>query len=1213
MFRAHFMKPVKQGLTLIGLCLLGISSFATGKPMNVLFIAVDDLRPDLGCYGEANILSPNIDGLAASGLTFNSAYCQYATCQPSRQSLLTGLRPDSFDATPGITALPQLFKDNGYTTISLGKVYGQTAGDHLSEWDTRWKPSESSEGWITAEAAATREPVDGRYTDIPDDQVRDGKIAARAVQELKLHQDDSEPFFLAVGFRKPHLPFSAPKKYWDLYDHDAINLAANPLRPAGSSDHAYSWSELSNYNVPTDGVLPDLTDEEARTLIHGYYACVSFSDAQVGRVLDELQALGLADNTIVILWGDHGWHLGDQGVWGKHTTYERATHAPLILHVPGQTTAGRTSDALVEFVDIYPTLAELCGLSLPGHLEGSSFASLVERPDHEWKTGAFSQHTHWKGTLSDVPGYTVRTAQYRYTEWGPTNSPAAQELYDYTLIKEEVTNAVGDPAYASVLAEMMNILHAGWQAAVPNPDPVFSTNFILRVNARVGDHYGGTLAGTASDANYTDVLTYSNLTSSTWLNLETNGTLSGVPSASDVGINSWSVQVSDGNGGTDTATLQIEVEDTASHANLIPAIRDPYPTNTYTTADTAFAALQHDLVNVAFVGDSITFHWLDRGTAEWEKVFSSPGSLLYAADRGISGDRTENVLYRILSAAEGGKGDFDHPDFAPKVIALMIGVNNTFGTGGTNQEIADGIHEVITKLLIKEPQAHILLQSILPAGLDTPTKNIDQIQPVNAIISQFPFEPAFTGRVTYYDLYSHFVTDGDSTLQDTQYFRDNLHPNASGYTRWREKIVPVLLRMLAGSDDPVFPEKSIMGARAVAEVAYSGTLAGSAAGGFGELSYSKVSGPAWLNVETNGVLSGTPTGVDPGLNAFRVQATDENGASGTALLLILVEHTASSVLAAWETGNPGFPTVSEVSTDGALSIAGITISTGVEEGSTDGTYGTQDGASSNAVDGCFEAYSPTKDSSEIYQFTFSITNTGLSELELKTIHFDAFRTWGKAPKNWSLDYINGDLDETNGTNLGSGEFIQHSNNDPSALGGDYEDIDVDLAASLKSDLSLAAGENAVFELTLSVQTGTTKTYIDNLAVFGVRTSTFVDNDGDGMDDQWELDFFGSVTNDGTGDADMDGLDDLSEYLAGTDPTDPESVLRMDWFSPSTNNANEMVIQWRSVPGKSYRILCTDALGGTWTTYQSGIQATSDTAVAAVPTDASCSFFQVGVE
>lgn len=425
--RRDFLKAVGAGAT--SLAILGhprLSQLAMaeeGDKMNVLFIAVDDLRTELGCYGQTHMITPNIDALAANGMVFNRAYCQYATCTPSRQSLLTGLRPDSFSLTASTPAMPQHFKNNGYTTISLGKVYGQTADEHLSEWDTRWAPSSSWEGYITPEAEALHAAVDGENADVPDDQVRDGEIAVRAIQEMQSHQ--SEPFFLAVGFRKPHLPFAAPKKYWDYYNRAEIDLSNNPLRPQGSPEFAYLWSELSDYNGFSG--LPDPSDEEARELIHAYYACTSFVDALVGQLLDELDNLSLSDKTIIVLWGDHGWHLGDQAVWGKHTNFESATRAPLIVSVPAMATAGQVTNALVEFVDIYPALSELCELSLPAHLEGLSFVPLLENPARLWKTGAFSQHRHWIEPYSESTGYTIRTDRYRYIEWGGTPPAGGQD------------------------------------------------------------------------------------------------------------------------------------------------------------------------------------------------------------------------------------------------------------------------------------------------------------------------------------------------------------------------------------------------------------------------------------------------------------------------------------------------------------------------------------------------------------------------------------------------------------------------------------------------------------------------------------------------------------------------------------------------------------------------------------------------------------------
>ncbi|MHC4566279.1 MAG: sulfatase, partial [Planctomycetota bacterium] len=367
------------------------------KP-NVLFIAIDDLRPELGCYGHGVVRSPNIDRLAREGMRFDRAYCQVAICSPSRASLMTGLRPDSSgvvdnvtyfrDTVPDVVTLPQHFHNHGYETAYIGKIYHGTMRDEEKSWSRKAvyvKPGFRRDvgGYQLAENQALverrREEVKRKYgqvqlgglacgpavesADVPDDAYQDGRTAEGAIATLR-QLNGGKPFFLGVGFYKPHLPFVAPKKYWDLYDPADIDLADNPFVPKDApSVGMHSSFELRvRHGVPKSGAVPD---EMARDLIHGYLACVSYVDAQIGRIIAELERLALRDNTIVMLWGDHGWHLGEHTLWGKATNFEIATRCPLIVSAPGIKMAGRSSDALVELLDMYPTLCELAGLPVP--------------------------------------------------------------------------------------------------------------------------------------------------------------------------------------------------------------------------------------------------------------------------------------------------------------------------------------------------------------------------------------------------------------------------------------------------------------------------------------------------------------------------------------------------------------------------------------------------------------------------------------------------------------------------------------------------------------------------------------------------------------------------------------------------------------------------------------------------------------------------------
>ena len=470
---------LQQGLLAFGGLALGTADAAPQKP-NILFIAVDDLRPELGCYGRTYIKSPNIDRIAKQGITFNRAYCQQAVCSPSRSSLLTGTRPDTTkvwdlvthfrDALPNVVALPQHFKQNGYFVQGMGKIYHPGFDDERS-WSVPWQTPKAPNYAKTQTAEVKDEdkskPKGGpafESADVPDNFYKDGMVADLAVSTLRGLSKKSGPFFLAVGFARPHLPFVSPKKYWDLYNPAQIELAPNPYHPKDAPEYALSNSgELRNYtNMPAEGPIPDSL---ARQLKHGYYAAVSYTDAQIGKVLDELDRLGLRKNTIIVLWGDHGWKLGEHGEWCKHSNVENDANAPLLLSVPGMKNAGKHTNALVEFVDVYPTLSELAGLPLPAHLEGLSAKPLLDDPNRSWKTAAFSQYPR-KGLM----GYSMRTDRYRFTVWVGRNDHSkidAVELYDHTTDPQENINVAKLPANAELVKRLMDQWRQGWRGAKP--------------------------------------------------------------------------------------------------------------------------------------------------------------------------------------------------------------------------------------------------------------------------------------------------------------------------------------------------------------------------------------------------------------------------------------------------------------------------------------------------------------------------------------------------------------------------------------------------------------------------------------------------------------------------------------------------------------------------------------------------------------------------
>ena len=515
---------LSQILTLLFLSLAGFSLQAqqsdTKKP-NVLLFVMDDLRPELGCYGKDYIKSPNIDGIASRGIVFNHAYCQEAVCSPSRSSFLTGTRPDTTKvwdlkthfrkALPDVVTLLQNFKNNGYFVQGMGKVFHGGFNDPGS-WSIPWvnpkapvyalpenvelnnhKPAGEPDGdgeskksspgekepYAAGEIAPNRLNTRGpafEGADVPDNTFTDGKVCDLAIKALREIAGKKEPFVLAVGFVKPHLPFVAPKKYWDLYDPQTIALAPNPFRAKDSPEYAVlEGDELRMYHGIPTGHLPD---DLARDLRHGYFAGVSYSDAQFGKVLAELKKLGLDKDTIVMLWGDNGWKLGEHDAWAKHSNVENDANIPLIVSIPGMKAAGSHSDALVELVDLYPTLSDLAGLPLPGHLEGTSFKPLLENPSLPWKQAAFSQYprSHEATHGADLMGYSMRTDRYRFTVWVHEDDHSnidSIELYDHKTDPQENTNIAKDPANKELVASLMEQWKKGWKGNMP---PISSTS-----------------------------------------------------------------------------------------------------------------------------------------------------------------------------------------------------------------------------------------------------------------------------------------------------------------------------------------------------------------------------------------------------------------------------------------------------------------------------------------------------------------------------------------------------------------------------------------------------------------------------------------------------------------------------------------------------------------------------------------------------------------
>lgn len=494
---------------------------AASKP-NILFIAVDDLRPELGCYGTEGVHSPVLDKLASEGRLFNRAYCQQAICGPSRASLMTGARPDTIgvvenyayfrELNPDIVTLTQHFAANGYETVHTGKIYHGRMTDDEHSW-TR-KPARNKlkikrqpivGGYALPENQETwrknREAMLAKYgqegsgglihgpayecADVPDHTYEDGFNTLLAIATLKDHlqKKPGQPIFLGLGFKKPHLHFTAPKKYWDLYDPAEIPMAKQTETPKGGAAmglHA-SFELRVRHGIPKYGPLGE---DLERTLKHAYLACVSYVDAQIGLMLDALDEAGIRDNTIIVFWGDHGWHLGDMGIWGKATNYEIGTRVPFMVWTPDMKQPGKATDGIVQLMDIYPTLCELAGLQVPDHCEGNSIVPLLEDPKVEWWKPAISQfpnpalrewaanplshgmrQTFFGPLIEDVEadikkqmgdkwdrdlfenhlmGYAMRTAMYRLVVWtdyrDKSLKPLFVELYDHHKDPEETVN-----------------------------------------------------------------------------------------------------------------------------------------------------------------------------------------------------------------------------------------------------------------------------------------------------------------------------------------------------------------------------------------------------------------------------------------------------------------------------------------------------------------------------------------------------------------------------------------------------------------------------------------------------------------------------------------------------------------------------------------------------------------------------------------------------
>lgn len=462
-------------LALLALALATPAGAAQQK-LNVLFISVDDMNNDLGCYGHPLVKSPNIDRLAARGVRFEHAYCQFPLCNPSRASLLTGLRPDTTrvldlkyhfrQGLPEVVTLPQMFIKSGYDVARIGKMYHYgnpgdigTAGlDDRASWGERFNPAGRDKTALEPDimnytpkrglGSSISFLADPTGTDL---EHTDGKVAAQTIEWLEKHKH--EPFFVGAGFYKPHCPYVTPKKYFDLYQMDQISLP--PITTNTPKD--YPRLAFSGYNPwPYVGVTPDQAREGKRA----YYAAISFVDGQVGRLLDAVDRLGLRDNTIIVFWSDHGYHLGEHGLWFKQSCFEEAARVPLIISVPGLKTAGQASPRPVELLDLYPTLADVAGLTPPPGLQGASLRPLLLNPAAPWQRPAYTQVQRSEG-----PGHSVRTERWRYTQW--LRGAQGEELYDHENDPQELHNLAALPKYAATVTQLKALLRQVHPVPVP--------------------------------------------------------------------------------------------------------------------------------------------------------------------------------------------------------------------------------------------------------------------------------------------------------------------------------------------------------------------------------------------------------------------------------------------------------------------------------------------------------------------------------------------------------------------------------------------------------------------------------------------------------------------------------------------------------------------------------------------------------------------------
>lgn len=493
------------------------------KKPNVLFISIDDLRPTLGAYGDSIVISPNIDQLASEGMTFRQTFSQVAVCAPSRASLMTGVRPDSTrvwhlgdkfrEINPDAVTMPQYFSKFGYHTVNLGKIFHNYMPDSVS-WDEpdlrparylrpdwlardgetfyiseevqrsqvvkrdsllKLRPIRYADGWNTGPAWEAADVHDTMYYDGAQNELTKKTLTRLAKME--------QPFYMGLGYFRPHLPFAVPKKYWDLYDPQEIPLADNPNVPENIPGYTLnSMYELRHYDGFSHIGHPEssfrMPEDTTRILRHGYYASVSYVDALLGDLITHMKDIGIYDNTIIILWGDHGWKLGDHNSWGKMTNYNIDLQVPMIIRYPDQENRGAKTFEITELIDMFPSLCEIAGIDVPDYLQGRSFLPLIKDPQRPWKKAAFSQFHRRPKEAADgkrCMGYSINTKEYHYIEWytwdpetGTRGEIKSKELFDRLKDPHETTNIANDITQAQIVEELSQSLEAGWQEALPD-------------------------------------------------------------------------------------------------------------------------------------------------------------------------------------------------------------------------------------------------------------------------------------------------------------------------------------------------------------------------------------------------------------------------------------------------------------------------------------------------------------------------------------------------------------------------------------------------------------------------------------------------------------------------------------------------------------------------------------------------------------------------